>query len=139
MKRSLRRQRRQRKALQDISLTPLIDTALTLLIIFMVAAPMMQNAIRITLPKGQAKEARGGNQEIVVYVDQTGKLFFNGTPIADKDLIVTLKKELNIQQDRTVFVKADTQAAYGKVFELVDQIKVVGGVKHVALVSQKHT
>jgi biopolymer transport protein TolR len=139
MKRSSRRRRRQQNTMQELSLTPLIDTALTLLVIFMIAAPMMQNAIRITLPKGQAKEARGGSQEIVVYVDQKGKLFFNGTPIADQNLIETLKKELNTQQDRTVFVKADTQAAYGKVFELVDQIKVVGGVKHVALVSQKNT
>jgi len=138
MRRS-RSRRRQRMPMQDISLTPLIDTALTLLIIFMVATPMLHNAIRITLPKGEAKEAQANKQEIVVYIDHDGKLFFNGTPIADQKLIDALQKELQNQSDRTVFVKADTQASYGKVFELVDQIKVVGGIKHVALVSQKRS
>ena len=50
-----RGRRRRLQAMNDVSLTPLIDTALTLLIIFMVATPMMRNSIRVTLPSGQAK------------------------------------------------------------------------------------
>ena len=53
----LKRRRKKAVAINDIPLTPLIDTALTLLIIFMVTTPMMQNAIKVTLPEGQAKEA----------------------------------------------------------------------------------
>jgi len=132
-----RRRRRQRTALTDVSLTPLIDTALTLLIIFMVAAPMMQNAISITLPKGQKNEIGTTPQELVVYIDKNGKQFFNGKPYATNQLIELIQKNVGPQKERTIFVKADQAAAYGNVIELVDQIKVVGGVKYVALATQK--
>ena len=55
--------RRQMVSMKEISLTPLIDTALTLLIIFMITAPMMQNSIKVQLPKGKAKEADTVNKE----------------------------------------------------------------------------
>ena len=123
--------------LMDISLTPLIDTALTLLIIFMVATPMMQNAIRVTLPKGKAQEAGATQQEIVVYVDEHGTIFFDGNRVAFEQLVEVLKKNLAGKFDQTVFVKADQRASYGKVIELVDTIKVVGGVTYVALATAK--
>ncbi len=137
MRRLSSRRRRKMTAVADISLTPLIDTALTLLIIFMVTAPMMQNAIRVTLPKGQAKEAGGAREELVVFVDQEGLLFFNGTKLAQADLVDAVKKKVGTQQDATVFVKADRAVAYGTVIELVDSIKVIGGVKYVAMATQK--
>lgn len=121
----------------DISLTPLIDTALTLLIIFMVATPMMQNAIRVTLPKGKVQEATATQQEIVVYVDQKGTLFLDGKELVLDQLIQALKNMMTSMTDQTVFVKADQGASYGLVIELIDKIKVVGGVKYVALATAK--
>ena len=139
MRRQTRRRRnRQRTAITEVSLTPLIDTALTLLIVFMVAAPMMQNAISITLPRGQKNEANDALQELVVYVDKQGKQFFNGIPYAtNQQLIKEIQNKVNVGREQTVFIKADVDASYGKVIELIDQIKVVGGVKYVALATQK--
>ena len=130
--------RRKRDALVDIPLTPLIDTALTLLIIFMVTAPMIQNAIRVDLPRGTAKEDKGLEQELVVFVDKEGQLFLNGQKTGDDELVSKLKEQVGEKSnERTVFVKADQSASYGKVIELVDRIKVVGGVRYVALATQK--
>ena len=135
---SRRRSRRRRDAIVDIPLTPLIDTALTLLIIFMVTAPMIQNAIRVDLPRGAAKEDKGLEQELVVFIDKDGQLFFNGQQMADGDLITHLKEQVaGKNNEQTIFVKADQAASYGKVIELVDRIKVVGGVRYVALATQK--
>jgi len=137
IRRFKRRRKRSYNTSQEISLTPLIDTALTLLIIFMVAAPMVQNSIRITLPQGKAQEAGNAQQDLVVYVDANSKIFLNGKPVADDALIQSIQAEIGKDQERTVFVKGDVGAAYGKIIELVDQIKVVGGVKYVALATQK--
>ncbi|MCK5632116.1 biopolymer transporter ExbD [bacterium] len=52
-----RRLKKTRLSKAELTLTPMIDTALTLLIIFMITAPMMRNAIKVTLPDGSAKEA----------------------------------------------------------------------------------
>ena len=136
-----RRYRSRKKTttiLTDISMTPLIDTALTLLIIFMITAPMMQNAIRVTLPKGQAKEGSDVQQELIVYVNKDGILFFKGKTVSTDALIKQVKDVIGTDQEKTVFVKADQAVSYGTVIELVDQIKIVGGVKYVALATKNH-
>ena len=66
MYRYLRRRRKTGCLVPEITLTPLIDTALTLLIIFMVTTPMMHNAIKVNLPRGNVKEDRGSKQELIV-------------------------------------------------------------------------
>jgi len=135
----MRRYSRRRRALSipEISLTPLIDTALTLLIIFMVTAPMMNNSIKIELPKGSAKEDANTPQELIVSINKNGQLFFNGIPTTSDQLIGQIQKNIGKNKERTVFVKADQTARYGKVIETLDKIKVIGGVQDVVLATQK--
>ncbi|MDR3550130.1 MAG: biopolymer transporter ExbD [Candidatus Babeliales bacterium] len=132
----IRRQRKKTAAMHDIPLTPLIDTALTLLIIFMVTTPMMQNAIKVTLPEGQAKEAEGSKQEMIVYIDKDGKLFFNGIPVTKSNVAATVKQKIGANSQSTIFVKADQSVSYGLVIQTVDQLKMAG-VRYVALATKK--
>jgi len=94
MKRKMRSRRRHTGVLLDISMTPLIDTALTLLIIFMITTPIIQNAIRVSLPKGESKEDEGGSQELIVYIDKDKHLFFNGQEHEQGELIELIKKHV---------------------------------------------
>ena len=134
------RNKRKQQSLPELNITPLIDTAVTLLIIFMVATPMLkkeQNALQIELPKGNSKEvADTRNQELVVTISKDGKdikIAFNGKIVQEKQLIEQLKKSVSTKAQKTVFIQADTGAPYGKVIELIDKIKYVGGVSYVAL------
>jgi len=139
---SLLRKRRLRSArnhLSDLSMTPIIDVALTLLIMFMVAAPMLQNAIKVTLPRGNAQESTHSNtQELIVYIDSKGDLYWDNRIVNKQELIELIKTAVGNDLDRTVYVRADTAVSYGTVVELVDDIKFVGGVHYVALATQKH-
>lgn len=119
-----------------VMLTPLIDTALTLLIIFMVATPMMKNAIKISLPEGNSKEATGKQQELVVYIDAQGRFFLGDQKLSLEKLIDELHGKAKNDKERTVYVKADKTVPYGTVIRVVDQIKVVGGIDYVALATQ---
>lgn len=139
--RSYRRRARGRGVVSsfEVSLTPLIDTALTLLIIFMVTAPMMDRepgGIKIDLPEGKVQESKGLDQTIRVSVNKKGEIFLNGSQVAESKLIEKLKetvKKLSSKVDATVSVEGDKGASYGDVIRLVDKIKYVGGVKYVAL------
>ena len=135
--------RRKRKQQQpEISLTPMIDTALTLLIIFMVTSPMLvkENALEIELPKGNIKEISDTTkQEIIVSVDKKGRIALNDTIIPRKNLITLLSKKVGKDKNKTVFVKGDTAAQFGTIIELVDAIKHVGGIGYVALATEKIT
>jgi biopolymer transport protein TolR len=133
-----RSRKRQMKAMTDIPLTPLIDTALTLLIIFMVTTPMLQNAIKVNLPKGKAQEGKGSDaQSAIVYVDAQSHCFFNGKKYQQNQLIDAIKKYGEHKKEKVVIVKADRGVSYGKVMELIDHIKVAGGIDYVVLATQK--
>lgn len=137
-RRSRRFGRRRSSAMLDISMTPLIDTALTLLVIFMIATPMIQNAVRVTLPKGNAKEDAGTQQQTVVYIDKDQHITFNGKQLTFQELVPMLKQAIGNDTNKMVHVKADQTVSYGTVLELVDHIKVVGGISHVVLATQKY-
>ncbi len=138
MHRLKQRRLKKKMALTEISLTPLIDTALTLLVIFMVTSPLMHNAIKITLPKGHAKEDVGLQQDIEIYVDKDGKIFCDGNEVLLADLVLLLQQKVGVDREKTVYVRADTAVPYGHVIELVDHIKAIGGIKYVALATQKN-
>ena len=119
-------------------MTSLIDTALTLLMVFMIATPAIHNAIKVTLPKGNSQEtATQQPDELIVFIDKDGNFYINKTKCAKTELIAEIKKIIGNDHERTVYVKADAAISYGTVIELVDDIKYVGGIKYVALATQK--
>ena len=125
------KKRKRRVKMPEVSLTPLIDIALTLLIIFMITAPMVQNGIRVDLPQANSKEV-GNQQELVVTMSKDEKLFFNSYPIKKDELISSIQKALVQREDIPVYIRADESVAYGKVIEIVDKLKLAG-VKYVAM------
>jgi biopolymer transport protein ExbD len=135
MRRAKRRQtyssRFSQSAEPQVTLTPLIDTALTLLVIFMITAPMIQNGIKIDLPQGNSKEV-GTQQDLVVTLDKEERLFFNSYPINRRMLVETVKKAMGVREDLPVYIRADEKVSYGKVIEVVDELKLAG-VQYVAM------
>lgn len=129
--RSMRQVRRQ--APIEVTLTPLIDTALNLLIIFMVATPMMHNSLRIELPKGKVKEDTGIRQELIVSLTKKGEVALDGKIMNFDAIIASLKKKIGSYKNKTIFVQADQACNYGQVIKVVDALKQIKGVSYVAL------
>lgn len=127
-----RRKKRSISVMQEISLTPLIDMALTLLIIFMVTAPMMNSAIQVELPKGHIQEDVTLRPDLIVSVNKEKKLFFNDEPVVNQNaLIEKVQKSVEHEKDRTVFIRADRGVEWGEVAELAGCM-MKGGIKNVA-------
>lgn len=139
MRTSRKQHRRGTHQGATISLTPLIDMSLTLLVIFMVATPMIHRAIKVELPKGHMDEVKKTQQkqEVVVHIDKKELLYLNGNRVAKADFIPALKRLMQQSNQELVTVKADEAVPYGTVIALVDMIKHTGGVLYVALATQK--
>ena len=129
-----RMRNRKEYLLPEVNVIPLIDVSLMLLLVFMVTAPILQRGIKVELPQGAAQEVKGMSQDLVLFLDKDNALFFND----EKVLLPQLISRLQMMADRsTIFIKADRTVSYGRVIELVDQLKTVGGGRHVALATQR--
>lgn len=128
-----RKSRRAAKHMPEISLTPLIDTALVLLVIFMVATPIMKNSLTIDLPKGHMKEEKSATAASVVAIDAKERLRLNGEDVSLEVLLERLRKEAKQSKDGKVYVHCDKKAPSGALVQVIDEIKFVAGVEHVVL------
>ncbi len=138
------RLRRESLRLPEITLVPLIDTALTLLIIFMVTAPMMRMSIKVDLPDSKtAQTTKVEEESIVVEMDAQGrahvgeKLYMLDVDAAQ---LATLKHDIARRITRTndaIFLFADRSLRYQKIVDLFDILNAIEGVQHVALVTQR--
>ena len=137
--RGRRTQNREHKV-QEINMMPLVDVALTLLIIFMVATPMMNNVIKVELPSSRIDDGAPkshSQEEIIVYIDKDKKMYLNGKEYTLDNLLKKLQTMVKKDSDEVVFVKADQAVSYGIVIDLVDTIKIAGGIKYVALATKR--
>ncbi len=115
---------RNRTALSEINVTPLVDVMLVLLIIFMVTAPLMQQGIDVNLPKAKGKDLPP-EERISIVVRKGGALFLNDQPMSKPDMISKLSA-ISRQRNPDVFLKADKDVPYGTVVEIMGDIKEAG-------------
>lgn len=92
---------------------------------------MTQNSIKVDLPQGKTREA-GPSQDLVVTLCKDHKIFFNSYPVERNVLSATVQKALVAKEDSPVYVRADEMVSYGKVIEIVDELKQAG-VRYVAM------
>jgi TolR protein len=114
---------RNRTALSEINVTPLVDVMLVLLIIFMVTAPLMQQGIDVNLPKAKGKDLPP-EERISIVVKKGGSLFLNDQSISKTDMITKLTAISKLNPN--VFLRADKDVPYGTVVEIMGDIKEAG-------------
>jgi biopolymer transport protein TolR len=124
----------------DINVTPMADVMLVLLIIFMITTPLLQSGITVNLPKAKnpldAPEA-DSKDAVVVAINREGKLYLAKRQIGEPELIdFLLKKYSGGEINRTIFLKADTALAYGRVVEIVNGCRGAG-VERIGLMAEK--
>ncbi|HSE65343.1 MAG TPA: biopolymer transporter ExbD [Gemmatimonadales bacterium] len=118
----------------DINVTSLVDVAFVLLIIFMIAAPIMQGGVDVQLPRAEARPitAREG---MVVSVDRQGRIFIDQTQVSYNDFRITFKSLVTARKPASVYVRADSRVPYGDVVRVLAVIRT-SGVRDVGLVAQ---
>ena len=118
----------------DINVTSLVDVAFVLLIIFMIAAPIMQGGVDVQLPRAEARPitAREG---MVVSVDRQGRIFIDQTQVSYNDFRITFKSLVTTRKPASVYVRADSRVPYGDVVRVLAVIRT-SGVRDVGLVAQ---
>ncbi len=114
-------------SLTQINVAPLVDVALVLLVIFMVAAPILQQGVELELPEETLSPIEGDGEQLVVSVDKKGVVYIGaGNIVSLPDLGTRLKGILKTREDKRVFIKADKSVTYGRVMAVMARIRRAG-------------
>ncbi len=124
-----RRRRRGRAALSEINVTPLVDVMLVLLIIFMISAPLLTVGVPLELPKTEASAVNDERQPLTLSIKRDGSIFIQETAISYDDLGVRLKAMASDGLDRPIYVRADGNAAYASVAQVMARLSASGFTK----------
>lgn len=110
----------------DINVTPLVDITLVLLIIFMVAAPMVLNqAIRVNLPKASSGKATDASP-VAITLREGGEVFLNGKPTSRAGLESTLREQVKGKASLRAILSADEKVPHGLVVTYLDLLNRLG-------------
>jgi biopolymer transport protein ExbD len=113
----------------SMSITPLVDTMLTLLIfVLLLGAFAIQPGIRVRLPEAGSKEEEP-KQDLVLILTRDNRLYLNDDSLQLAELGTRLQERLRNRTDGVVVIKADKEVLHGRVVEVMDIAKSAGAMR----------
>jgi biopolymer transport protein ExbD len=109
--------RSEHVAMSDINVTPLVDVMLVLLIVFMVTAPLMIQAVPMNLPKTATTKPVTEPRNVTLSINKNGEFFIDRKPF----MLDAIEPELTARAGKGADVALLVQADGGVNFERVAQ------------------
>jgi biopolymer transport protein ExbD len=104
-------------ALSEINVTPFVDVALVLLIIFMITANVMEYGLDINVPKTKSVASAVKNNPVVVQIDKTGNTYLGKEPLNVNRMVDTIHAKYPGQT--AVYIRADGQTPWDPIANVV--------------------
>jgi biopolymer transport protein ExbD len=119
----------------EINMVPLIDVMLVLLVIFIVTAPLLTQAVKLELPKASSAPNVAKAEKIEFAINATGQRYWNGEPVERDEAAKRFLVEGKKQPHPEIHLRADQNVAYRSVAEtLADASKA--GLTKVGFISE---
>ena len=112
--------------MSQINVTPLVDVMLVLVVIFILTAPLLTTSIQLALPKAEAGQASDALRSVSLVVDRAGQAYLDDRPLPLSELGQSLLSTAARYPDAEVQLRADENAPYGKVIEVLGLAQKAG-------------
>lgn len=124
------------KVFDDINVTPMLDLAYVLLIIFIILCTATTQGIKVNLPKASNAPSLSKPQTKSVTVTPDGTIYLDAYPVSIEQLESLLRQYKAVNPDLPVVVKADSSVQYQRVVDVLDVLGRVE-INQLGLVTQK--
>jgi biopolymer transport protein ExbD len=110
------------KPYDDINITPMLDLAFVLLVIFIIMTTASVQGIKVNLPKASSAASLQSNTKAIT-IDDAGQVYYEAFPVSMSELEDRLRNQQAQTPDFPVVVKGDGQVQYAKVVEVLDLLR----------------
>ena len=135
-----RRGRRVSTSLSEINVIPLVDVMLVLLIIFMVAAPMMQKGVEVNLPTSRRADKLSNTKPLYVTVptsySKDRRVFIDDDGVPVDVLAERMRQLMLTRDDKQVFLRGDGAVRLQELMDVFGRLKEAG-IEKVGIVAQE--
>jgi biopolymer transport protein TolR len=121
----MRLQRRTSHIIRELNLVPLIDVLLVVLFFYMIISPMMSRGLDVNLPKSEATTIKSEDR-IVITVTRAQEVFVEKERVNVAKLGGVLAAIRKNKPQINVYLRADRNAPYGAVVQVMDVVKRSG-------------
>jgi biopolymer transport protein ExbD len=117
-------QRQGLSTLSEINITPLLDLAFVLLIIFMITTPLLESSMNLVIPSsGATNPSIKSGQVQIVSIDRSETIRFNNQAVDLKTLMERLAEVKQTNPDVAVVIRPDRELPVQKLIALMDALK----------------
>lgn len=99
----------------EINVTSLVDVAFTLLVIFIITAPILQGGIEVSIPRADVQPITSQESPFFITVMRDGRIFMEETEVTIDELETTLPQLMEVGEVERIYIRADSLAPYGPV------------------------
>jgi len=106
----------------QINITPLLDLAYVLLIIFIILTTATVQGIKVNLPKASAQPSLAENKTKAITITADGTIYLDTFPVSMQELESLLRQYKTATPDLPVIIKADSTIQYQRVVDVLDLV-----------------
>ncbi|HEV7856595.1 MAG TPA: biopolymer transporter ExbD [Herminiimonas sp.] len=103
----------------EINTTPLVDVMLVLLIIFIMTIPVMNDSVKIDLPRAANQPNEVKPQTINLAINAQGQVFWNSELISEPQMLTRINQASKVTPQPELHLRADRQTPYEKVAQVM--------------------
>ena len=124
------------KGFDEINVTPLLDLAWTLLVVFIIAVTASIQGIKVNLPKASNTPSLVKPKTKAITIHASGQLYLDAYPVTMAELETRLRQYKAVDPDFPVVIKGDAKIYYEKVVEVLDLMQELE-ITQMGLVTQR--
>jgi biopolymer transport protein ExbD len=120
-------QRQNLSTLSEINITPLLDLAFVLLIIFMITTPLLENSVNLIIPSSSASNAPVKAAQVqTISIDRREAIRINDKPVTASDLAARLAELKRANPEVALVIRPDRELPVQKLVALMDALQRAG-------------